>query len=386
MRPLAVPALTALVLTVPLAGCGSVHKNNRTTGGDGSGDALAAPTGAFLSATDLQPTSPLKDVSVDDLDDFMGTTDQFYSVPPADGDDSSEADNPPGCNDALFKQLVYHATDTVVTVSGAIDLSPCLQSSDPGTGTGGATDTGATLSGTMTIKVYGTFTCPGGGLAELDGTPVLSDASDSTSIFTAVSSHFSGTNLCQGSTAGILLNAATNFDISGSLLGIAFHSAGKTLDAIMGANGSPCDITLGSASRTFDDQCVDLERTTMTTSSANGQTTPDQGTDDIQYVAYHGIVETTDGNPWFVSGELEVTKDAWTGTVTYAPQGAPTWSMTNGTDTETGMLTMDPDGGGGSESSSKSSPVIQPQLRLVGKIGKIGKTGIAARWWPRPGR
>jgi hypothetical protein len=212
------------------------------------------------------------------------------------------------------------------------------------------------------MKIYASVTCPGGGLASLDGKPLATDASGS------LGAGLGAAAQCNGPAEQDLVNMQSDFDFTGSFLGITFRSAGTTLDAMMANDGSPCSITRTGDTRAYDDHCVRLEHTVLTASSVDGLDQPNLGKDDVLAVAYQGITETPAAEPWFASGTLKVTENAWTGTVTYAPPSPPTWTMTNGSDTESGVLANDSSSASGqlipSDGSASSLRLTNPARAL----------------------
>jgi hypothetical protein len=106
------------------------------------------------------------------------------------------------------------------------------------------------------------------------------------------------------------------------------------------AEGQPCTSTIDGSELKHADGCLFTNRDLDSIYKVNGTSDPDEGTEDFTQLETSSLVSSSGSdNVWFQSGKMKATLNNWTGDVTYVnPTTAPTYSITNGTETATGSL------------------------------------------------
>lgn len=119
---------------------------------------------------------------------------------------------------------------------------------------------------------------------------------------------------------------------------------------------------------------METSREIHTGDRPNGTPAVRDGKDGITELRYVGLRGTRAGeHPYFKGGSMEVTLQNWTGTMTYsAADTAPTWSMSDGTDTLTGTLHS-------TASLELSTPVRRIELAVQAHAGEVSRR-LRALW------
>lgn len=106
------------------------------------------------------------------------------------------------------------------------------------------------------------------------------------------------------------------------------------------ADGKPCTETVRDNVLLTSDGCLITERKFWSGMKVNGKPTEKEGTEDFTQLEMIGITSAAgDSNAWYQSGKMKTTLNNWTGDVIYSgTTTAPTYSLTNGSETATGSL------------------------------------------------
>lgn len=106
------------------------------------------------------------------------------------------------------------------------------------------------------------------------------------------------------------------------------------------ASGQPCSETVEGLTTKHADGCLSTRRKVQSVYNINGVPDSKEGTEDFSQLETSSLVSSVgDTNIWYKSGKMKVTLNNWNGDVTYSSTStAPTYSMSNGTETATGSL------------------------------------------------
>jgi hypothetical protein len=290
--------------------------------GNGNGGAGANPSGFFLTAADLTPGT-LYTMSAADLASELDDEGSFFDQRP-ESDDPTEDDS--SCVEDALGALKVEASGDRMTISGSLDLSSCLDGL-----LGGADASGLDLA--LTMKMYVEAQCEGADLSMYDGQSIIDIADSARDL----------DELCDG-TFRMRNHLSSRTVLSGSA---TFSGQTITLDtdttsaaALQTTDGGPCVRTVSGDETTFEDGCVETTHEVNTRDRSNGMASEKDGKDGISVLRYVGLRGTRAGeHPYFTGGAMEVTLQNWTGTMTYTDaETAPTWSMSDGTETQTGTF------------------------------------------------
>ncbi|WP_141735487.1 hypothetical protein [Oligoflexus tunisiensis] len=291
-----------LIVVSGLIACGKSEDNN-------SSGTTITPGNGKLSASDLAKPIALGEMSKFDVEmyllvhssDFLATEAEVAEEP-----ETEESD--PDCIGDIMDQLTVKAEGDTVILDYGVDLTSCFQSAWQ-TETSGAT---VELSHAL-ASMYIRQTCVGMDLSSLNGKK-LSEMEDPG---------------CDNS----LIMANSKSDVAGVL-----SAEGQTLDltsisisSTSTENNEPCTITKTGNTLSQADGCVTIQISTSADSSEN------------EYVKYAGKsltwVEST-ANTWYSSGSYDLELNDWTGSLTFGPDATPAYTMSRGTETATGTLTL----------------------------------------------
>ena len=328
------------------AGAGNGNGNGNGNGG-GAG---AAPSGFFLTAADLTPGTVYA-LSADDLASELDAEGSFFDQRP-ESDDPSEDDS--SCVEDALGGLKVEASGDRMTISGSLDLSSCLDGL-----LGGADASGLDLA--LTMKMYVEAQCEGEDLSMYDGQSITDIADSARDL----------DELCDG-TFRMRNHLWSHTVLSGSA---TFSGQTITLDtdttsaaALQTTGDGPCVRTVSGDEVTYEDGCVETTHEVNTRDRSNGMPSEKDGKDGISVLRYVGLRGTQAGeHPYFTGGAMEVTLQNWTGTMTYtAAETAPTWSMSDGTDTRTG--TFD-----GTASQGLGTPARGLELAVQARAAEVSR-------------
>jgi hypothetical protein len=106
------------------------------------------------------------------------------------------------------------------------------------------------------------------------------------------------------------------------------------------AEGKPCTSSIDGSELKHADGCLFTNRDLNSIYKVNGTSDPDEGAENFTQLETSSLVSASGSdNVWFKSGTMKATFNNWTGDVTYTNANtAPTYSITNGTETATGSL------------------------------------------------
>lgn len=106
------------------------------------------------------------------------------------------------------------------------------------------------------------------------------------------------------------------------------------------AEGQPCTSTIDGSELKHADGCLFTNKDLDSIYKVNGTSDPDEGAEDFTQLETSSLVSSSGSdNVWFKSGKMKATINNWTGDVTYSnATTAPTYSISNGTETATGSL------------------------------------------------
>lgn len=327
--------------------------------GDGSGNGSgngAAPSGFFLTAADLAPGT-LYDLPAEDLASELDDDDSFFDQEPESDD---PMDNDASCVQDALDALKVKASGDTMTISGGLDLSSCLESLLNGVDASG-------LSLTLSTKMYVEAQCEGADLSMYDGLPITEIADSAAAL----------DELCDGTfRMREHLWSHTVLQGSASFGGQMFtlDSESTTSHALQTPAGEPCVRHVEGDAVSFEDDCVETTHDVNTRDRQNDMPSEKDGKDGFTALRYAGLRGTRVGeHPYFTGGAIEITLQNWTGAMTYTDATtAPTWSLTNGADTQTG--TYD-----GTASQGLGTPARGLELALRARTAEVSRR-IARLW------
>lgn len=323
---------------------------NGSGNGNGNGGAGASPSGFFLTAADLTPGT-LYALPADDLASELDGESSFFDQKPESDD---PMDNDSSCVEDTLGALKVEASGDRMTISGSLDLSTCLDGL-----LGGADASGLDLA--LTMKMYVEAQCEGADLSMYDGQSITDIADSARDL----------DELCDG-TFRMRNHLSSHTVLSGSA---TFSGQTITLDtdttsaaALQTADGGPCVRTVSGDEVTYEDSCVETTHEVNTRDRSNGTPSEKDGKDGLSVLRYVGLRGTRAGeHPYFTGGAMEVTLQSWTGTMTYTDaETAPTWSMSDGTDTRTG--TFD-----GTASQGLGTPARGLELAVQARAAEVSR-------------
>ncbi|RZA26824.1 MAG: hypothetical protein EOP10_02365 [Proteobacteria bacterium] len=214
------------------------------------------------------------------------------------------------CFETQVEDLKLKAVGDTISVDSSVDIGSCLA-------------TYYKNLGASEVKIekaaYGFYfetSCAGGDYSAANG----KNLKDAEAIFDSD---------CKSTISNL---SSTVFTLKGSITvqGQVIKFDNESTTAISKADGTPCTITLANGVRT-ENGCVEVTRTVNAIDPAENF---------FQKSTSNNLTwtEATPGN-YFESGSLSVVVNNWKGTITYSGASTPpTYSITDGTSTETGTL------------------------------------------------
>ena len=308
--------LLALVL-VSTSGCALVKKEANKDKGE---SASAVPVAAFLTAADVTPGA-LETTDKEALAEFMYESSDLYARRPAHGAASTNDK----CFEAEMNKTTVVTTKTTLTYTATIDLTACMKA-DP-------SFAGLTTAGT--VRVLASLGCEGGDLSGYNGKTMKELIGENGNL----------AELCdKGPTRSSLSNQSSSYTFKGTSTAggksTKYDYETKTAAALAMDGMTACTETLVGDTWTTNAGCWSASKATTVRALVNDAVIEAQGKDDYEKFAFDALKSKNDKTSvYFSGGKIAVTKNKWTGTVTYtAADKAPAWTMTDGTSTAKGVI------------------------------------------------
>jgi hypothetical protein len=143
-----------------------------------------------------------------------------------------------------------------------------------------------------------------------------------------------------------------------------------SIDALQTASGKPCEQNHSGSTYTLSDRCQTVEKYTSL-SNVVGSTS--QGSmEDYTRLGFRSLTVEDSGDPtWYSSGSMDVVVNNWTGSLTFGgATTAPTYSLTDGTNTVEGTI-----GEGG---SLRGATANTAKARVLHKVAQL-RAGMATQ-------
>jgi hypothetical protein len=266
---------------------------------------------SFLAVADISKGSKVNTIVKANLDSEVKNISSFY-------DDDPTTDSNADCVPKLMNKLTIKSYGSYIGVGAEIDITSCMSElfNDPDI---------KVAPSSLRIAFQGG--CDNEDFSKLDG-KTFEDFDK-----------MEGTGCLNATKLNELLNMKITMAGAGSKLGqnIAFESVSFLATAT--ATMQPCTSTVSNEVRTHADGCLRTDRSVWSTYKINGTPGPLEGTEDFSQLESSGIVQAKGNNTWYQSGKMKTTINNWTGEVAYrGTTTAPTYNMSNGSETATGSL------------------------------------------------
>lgn len=308
--------------------CGEDEEEKSESKGNGLGDAavgsitsnsgVTIPT--ILSESDLSKPSDLSELSLTDLLSHLNDSDKLYVAKDESDDDSSSegGDGAEGIGAAFeelfkcyFKDVVTDGQMDYVLVSGKLNGTSCSGSDE-------------SLFPDVTLVSF--IGCKGFDFSGFNGDLGPNEEAEKA---VAEQSCSEAEEFDQD-----ISSSKLTFTVDNQSYTQEKDSKSETADS----KGGTCKMTVENGQKTYVEKCIYREIENTAGESLGGSV------DDKQYyeVSYaEGLKVPASGtsDQWFNDGQVNVVLNNWTVTLTYTNSSTPpSYSATNGTDTETGSL------------------------------------------------
>ena len=307
-----------LVGLLALTGC---------VGGDGDGDGdggssspAAAPTAFYVTPAQVSSQGATATFDAAELRTEINDEDGFYDKRPKESG-ASGGDSKNDCANELINDSKIEAAGDSMSISASIDASECFLDSGLGAG----------LKISFQARLFVEARCEGGDLSALNGQSLTDLGGGPLDLDPACADALE-----------LRFHADGHFKLSGTLdfggMALMIDSEEEFFSTLETAEGGPCQMTKADEEVTYDNGCLERDRKKNLRDKQNGMASPDEGK--ITYSELRGVDlvgGVADERPYFKSGTKAFKLANWTGVMTYTGENVrPTWTATDGTNTETG--------------------------------------------------
>lgn len=279
-----------------------------------------APTSAFLTLTDMRPSTNSAALSKDEVLNIILGAPVLYDVEP----DEPETPTRQCLNDLLTAKVV--ATQDKMTFSVVTDIVTCI----------GKADGFSNIKGSVIFKLFVARSCKGGDLSALNGLTWSQLNEEPNAARTACRDAKSATMIY---TSEVISDYAADVFQNGSTH--KFVSKSRSIDAVYSGNLRPCLVKKTSdGDWKTSGTCISTKRSINFVSTLDGNAQADQGKETFQQYEGSGLISSIDGSStWYAGGKHKVRINDWTGTVTHKGSTTPaTFKLTANGKTITGKI------------------------------------------------
>lgn len=353
------------IIVLIFVGCGKDDSDgdsgdNNGEGGNGSGFP-GGPTGSgeanawppvFVKPADLEAGPNLETYSKSSVIYFMSDS-AFYAHKPqnkaqrASQNDSEDGSDWVSCYIEKYQNMKFKAVGDYLYVDEELDLSDCEEKLMLGLLDMYYGDNDLKIEEkifTQKTKFFTMLKCENGDFKQFDG-KTLKEASEMTddwdeNYMETLCPKEGKRELISNSKATVYHKYSYSYVENSNRVSMTAESEDRTLSAEMTAKGKSCVVNINDGVVAKEDGCIALEKRQHIINKENDVEKEDMGKEEYSRIEYKGITEVPDTSAvWYSSGQIMFQKGDWKGTVTYKDKDtAPTYKMTNGTESAEGQL------------------------------------------------
>ena len=295
--------LATLIATISLSTCG---KKDET-----SANITLLPADPFLTAAELAKGTKVNTLTKADAETKIKSEKDLYD----DGKASLVQLKKEDCITGIMNSIPVKSYGSYIGMGAEADITACAQESF------GATVTAAP----STLRIAFQWGCDNQDFSSFDGKTYGEIAQSQEEVCTKA------TNIKSLLHVRMILAATRGAD---------FSYEKRLFMGQATAAGQPCTSSFDGTVLKHADGCLFTNRDLDSIYKINGSADPKEGTEDFSQLETSSLVSANgSSNVWFQSGKMKATINNWNGEVTYSNSTtAPTYSISNGTETATGTI------------------------------------------------
>lgn len=284
-----------LLVTLSLFACNTTGAKN----------AENTPKG-FLNSNSFFPTKDAKKLNAEEMKLYLDESELAYSNKPESSQENAIQDDSYVCNIRKIQSIKIQTTKTTVTLEGELDFRDCEKEAE--------------LLRESRNKFFSTLFCSGADFSSWNGKLAID----------FIKSVGSLDDFCKEGSGYTFSNTLYSYDKKGSLDNASDDYKLLSLSGVMTRNNDVCHFTVTKGIRKYQDGCFEFHSRDFA---------PNGISEKLFMSGEYKGVESKLGSIFKNSGELNIIINNWSGKLRFQSGSSASYSLSNGEQSEEGLIT-----------------------------------------------